>query len=97
MKLLTKAGLVPMEKSEKLLDGVLLMHSCRVRNPFQAIRSKLPSQGIIDVREEDLLYFKNLSHLDLSDNAVNMGQLKNLIALEVLDLQYNNLEFLQIT
>jgi Leucine-rich repeat (LRR) protein len=41
-----------------------------------------------------LIYFKNLTSLDLSDNAVNMGALKNLSQIEYLDLQYNKLDFL---
>ena len=70
VQLMQKAGLISMPKAKKPLDGVLLMHSCRVRNPYQAIRSKLSSEGIVDVRQEDLIYFKNLTHLDLSDNRV---------------------------
>lgn len=64
---------MPGKKVEKVLDGILLMHSCRVRNPMQAIRSKLTSENIVDVREEDLIYFRNLTHLDLSDNHVNLN------------------------
>jgi hypothetical protein len=45
---------------------------------MEAIRSKLSSQNIIEVREEDLIYFKNLISLDLSDNAIAMSSLKNL-------------------
>ena len=48
--LMQKAGLISIPKAKKPLDGVLLMHSCRVRNPYQAIRSKLSSEGIVDVR-----------------------------------------------
>ncbi len=51
--------------------------------------SKLPSQQITDVRDEDLAYFKNLVFLDLSDNRVNLEWLKNLEAIEEIDLQYN--------
>lgn len=68
-----KLNPVPGKKVEKVLDGILLMHSCRVRNPMQAIRSKLTSENIVDVREEDLIYFRNLTHLDLSDNHVNLN------------------------
>jgi len=32
----------------------------------------------VDVIEEDLCYFQNLSTLDLSDNKVRLEQLKNL-------------------
>ena len=57
-------------KVKRVLDGIALMHSCRVRNPMQAIRSKLAGENIVEVREEDLIYFRNLTHLDLSDNQV---------------------------
>ena len=48
------------------------MYSCRVKNPLLAMNSKLSSENIIDVREEDLRYFPNLTKLDLSDNSVNV-------------------------
>lgn len=79
-----------------MLDAVLLSYSCRVKNPHQAIRSKLNGQNIIDVKEEDLIHFSNLSHLDISDNQVLLSQLVNLCNLEELDIQYNNLSFLAI-
>jgi len=41
----------------KLLDGFLILYSCRVRLPHEAINSKLSSQQIVDVIEEDLCYF----------------------------------------
>ena len=41
------------------------------------------------MRDEDLAYFKNLISLDLSDNRVNLEWLKNLEAIEEIDLQYN--------
>jgi hypothetical protein len=41
--------------------------------PHEAIRSKLSGENIMDVREEDLLYFKqNLKFLDVSDNHIRM-------------------------
>ena len=43
----------------------------------------------MDVIEEDLCYFQNLSTLDLADNKVRMEQLKNLKYLTDLNLQYN--------
>jgi hypothetical protein len=51
-----------------MLDGFLLLYSCRVKLPHEAIRSKLAGENIVDVREEDLIYFKNLTYLDVSDN-----------------------------
>ena len=47
--------------------------------------------------DEDLEFFKNLTFLDLSDNSVQMHMLYNLTALEELDLQYNNIDMLQLS
>lgn len=55
-------------KPPKILDGFLLLHSCAVKLPHEAIRSKIAGENVIDVREEDLVYFKNLTFIDLSDN-----------------------------
>lgn len=41
----------------RLLDGFLILYSCRVKLPHEAITSKLQSQRIVDVIEEDLCYF----------------------------------------
>lgn len=57
--------------------------------PHEAITSKLASQTIVDVIEEDLCYFQNLATLDLSDNKVRLEQLRNLKQLSELNLQYN--------
>jgi len=53
-----------------MLDGFLLLYSCRVKIPNQAIKSKLAGENIVDVKEEDLAYFTNLTHLDVSDNHI---------------------------
>lgn len=45
------------EKLGRLLDGFLILFSCRVKLPHEAITSKLASQTIVDVIEEDLCYF----------------------------------------
>ena len=45
------------EKLGRLLDGFLILFSCRVKLPHEAITSKLASQSIVDVIEEDLCYF----------------------------------------
>jgi hypothetical protein len=79
-----------------MLDGFLLLYSCRVKLPHEAIRSKLAGENIVDVREEDLVYFKNLVFLDVSDNSVYLEQLMNLVSLEELDLQYNNLDHIEL-
>lgn len=46
------------KRFQKILDGFLLLYSCRVKLPHEAIRSKLSGENIVDVREEDLVYFK---------------------------------------
>ena len=76
-------------KSGKLLDGFLILYSCRVKLPHEAIKSKLDSQNIMEVIEEDLCYFQNLSSIDLSDNQVRLEQLRNLKSLNEINLQYN--------
>ena len=45
------------KRSGKLLDGFLILYSCRVKLPHEAIKSKLDSQNIMEVIEEDLCYF----------------------------------------
>jgi Leucine-rich repeat (LRR) protein len=84
------------KRQQRVLDGFLLLYSCRVKLPHEAIRSKLASENIVDVTEEDLEFFKNLTYLDISDNFVQMHQLANLVALEELDMQYNNMTALQL-
>lgn len=76
----------------KLLDGFLILFSCRVKLPHESIKSKLASQNIVEVIEEDLCYFQNLNSIDLSDNRVRLEQLKNLKALSEVNLQYNQIQ-----
>lgn len=76
-------------RSGKLLDGFLILYSCRVKLPHEAIKSKLDGQNIMQVIEEDLVYFQNLSAIDLADNHVRLEQLKNLKSLVQINLQYN--------
>lgn len=84
------------QKDEKILDGFLLLHSCKVKLPYEAENSKLPSQQITDVRIEDLTYFKNLISIDLSDNQVQLDWLRNLENVQEIDLQYNSLSQLEL-
>jgi Leucine-rich repeat (LRR) protein len=70
----------------KILDGFLLLYSCRVKLPHEAIRSKLSGHNITEVVEEDLCYFQNLTSLDLSDNKIKMDELSNLNLLTELNL-----------
>ena len=77
----TEESLQTAEPVGKLLDGFLILYSCRVKLPHEAIKSKLASQRIVEVIEEDLCYFQNLNAIDLSDNKVRVEQLKNLKSL----------------
>jgi len=80
----------------KILDGFLLLHSCRVKNPQQAVKSKLSGENIVEVEEGDLLFFPNLAYLNISENKVRIEQLANLKALRELHIQYNFIKSLQI-
>jgi Leucine-rich repeat (LRR) protein len=84
-------------KRVKMLDGFMLLYSCRVKLPQEAVKSKLPSLHINDVVEDDLLYFTNLVHLDISDNEIQtMEQLENLKKLRELNLSSNNITSLHL-
>lgn len=67
-----------------MLDGFMLLYSCRVKLPQEAVKSRLTSSHISDVVEDDLLYFKNLVYLDISDNEIRMEQLSNITSLREL-------------
>ena len=84
-------------KQGKLLDGFLLLDSCMVKLPHEAIRSKLIDQNILEVVEEDLNYFQNLTFLDVSDNRIRVEQLANLTNLVELFIQFNQIDSLHIT
>lgn len=73
-------------RQHKILDGFLLLHSCRVKLPHEAESSKLSGQSIQDVRMEDLVYFKNLKSIDLADNQIQFEWLRNLENIEEIDL-----------
>ena len=74
----------------------MLLYSCRVKLPQEAVKSRLTSSHISDVVEDDLLYFKNLVYLDISDNEIRMEQLSNITSLRELIIQSNNITSLNI-
>lgn len=76
------------------MDGFLILYSCRVKLPHEAISSKLEHQNIHEVIEEDLCYFQNLCSIDLSDNRVRLEQLRNLKSLEEINLQFNHIRII---
>jgi len=78
-------------KDEKILDGFLILHSCGVKYPHQAIKSKLVRENINYVEEGDLNFFQNLTSIDLSENTIKITQLANLKFLVELKLQDNNI------
>ncbi len=52
----------------RILDGFLLLHSCKVKLPHEAVHAKLSALNIKDVRCEDLAYFKSMLSVDLAEN-----------------------------
>lgn len=82
--------------TRKTLDGFLLLHSCHVKHPQQAVKSRLSGENIVDVEQEDLLFFPNLAYLNISENRVRFEQLANLKGLRELCLQYNFIRALRI-
>lgn len=56
----------------------------------------MSSQQITDVRIEDLVYFKNLISIDLSDNQIQLEWLRNLENIQEIDLQYNTLHAIEL-
>lgn len=78
-----------------MLDGFLMLHSCKVKLPHEAQHSRLSGMNIVDVVIDDLAYFKNLLSIDLSDNQVKLEWLKTLESVEDVDLQYNQITSLE--
>jgi hypothetical protein len=54
-----------------ILDGFTLLYSCRVKLPHEAIKANVSSLSIKVVNQNDLVFFSNLSILDLSDNKLS--------------------------
>lgn len=48
------------------------------------------------MRTEDLAYFKNLIAIDLSDNKLKLEWLVNLENIEEIDLQYNQIDSIDL-
>lgn len=84
-------------KPFQILDGFMLINSCKVKNPHQATRAKISCKNISEVVEEDLNFFDNLTYLNASENKIKLKQLTNLRNLRELILQYNNIKSIEIT
>ncbi|EGZ30611.1 hypothetical protein PHYSODRAFT_310464 [Phytophthora sojae] len=76
----------------RTLDGFLLLDWCRVEFPDEVVQAVLSDMHITDVVAEDLLFFTNLTRLDMSDNEAPLGPFGCLPALVELDFQCNALE-----
>jgi Leucine-rich repeat (LRR) protein len=70
----------------------MLLFSCKVKLPHEAVNSKLSSMQIGQVALEDLVYFKNLETIELADNSLRLEWLAGLENLREIDLQYNKIE-----
>ncbi|KAL4170829.1 hypothetical protein KRP22_008933 [Phytophthora ramorum] len=78
--------------SPRTLDGFLLLDWCRVEFPDEVVQAVLSDMHITDVVAEDLLFFSNLTRLDMSDNEAPLEPFGCLPALVELDFQCNALE-----
>lgn len=78
--------------SPRTLDGFLLLDWCRVEFPDEVAQAFLSDMHITDVVAEDLLFFTNLTRLDMSDNEAPLEPFGCLPALVELDFQCNALE-----
>ena len=74
-----------------VLDGFVLLETCRVEDPEQAQKAVLEGCGISAVVADDLPFFAQLTHLDLGDNHVRIEALAYLPALFELHLDCNGL------
>ncbi|OWZ16057.1 hypothetical protein PHMEG_00010201 [Phytophthora megakarya] len=78
--------------SPRTLDGFLFLDCCRVEFPDEVVQAVLSDMHITDVVAEDLLFFTNLTRLDMSDNEAPLDPFGCLPALVELDFQCNALE-----
>ncbi|KAF0692549.1 Aste57867_16361 [Aphanomyces stellatus] len=84
-----------MSANATALDGFLLLDTCRVEFPEEAIRADVNSRNIRSVVSDDLLFFTNLVFLDMSDNQAPLEPVGALHALKELDFQCNALNKIQ--
>jgi Leucine-rich repeat (LRR) protein len=74
-----------------VLDGFVLLQTCRVEDPEEAQKAVLEGAGISAVVTEDMPFFNQLTHLDLGDNHVQLESLGYLPQLQELHLDCNGL------
>jgi len=74
-----------------VLDGFVLLQTCRVEDPEEAQKAVLEGAGISAVVTEDMPFFNKLTHLDLGDNNVQLESLGYLPQLQELHLDCNGL------
>ena len=78
-------------KASKLLDGLLILQTCKASLPHEPTSISLPAQGLNGVAAGDLTYFKNVTSVDLSDNQVALEDLSALEQVKEITLTYNQL------
>jgi hypothetical protein len=84
------------EPPGRTLDGFMLLDCCRVEFPDEVAQVVLSGLNITNVVAEDLLFFSNLSRLDLSDNEAPLEPFACLPQLVELDFQCNALQHASI-
>jgi Leucine-rich repeat (LRR) protein len=76
-------------QSENSLDGFVLLEAAGMTLPDDVIYAVLSGKRLMNVVEEDLVFFSNLLYLDLSENSVSLEHFKNLPNLMELRLSCN--------
>lgn len=81
----------PPTQYNKLLEGFLLLETCGVEQPQDAIKAKLNGVGLSHVKQGDFKFFVNLSSLELADNLLNLEDLMTFPSLTDLSLMCNQI------
>lgn len=74
----------------------MIMTKYKLNSPVEINYIKIRNNNLIDVFEEDMAYFTNVSTIDLQDNEVPLYKLWNFKALQKLNLSFNNMRKLEI-
>jgi hypothetical protein len=81
----------PVTQYNKLLEGFLLLETCGVEQPQDAIKAKLNGIGLSQVKQGDFKFFVNLSSLELADNQLSLEKLVTFPTLVDLSLMCNQI------
>ncbi|XP_066915861.1 X-ray radiation resistance-associated protein 1-like isoform X2 [Clytia hemisphaerica] len=83
------------EKINKKLTGFFLVNDCYVDKPEDICILNISGKNLVSVNNEDFKLFKNIVHIDASDNQLSLESFKTFPSLENLDLQVNNIKHIK--